>query len=141
MRSSSRQQDIQLCLDSGSRRCRVRNDACCEICAVPRPSFRARSDPESRGLRRQALKALAAAATAAGAAWLPHATSDPKITPFREGPRLTQYSAYPGSIGPASAAVGADLIIPQLFAEAASGRSSIKDAMARAQQRATRYYK
>ena len=68
-------------------------------------------------------------------------TSDPKITPFRDGPRLTQYSAYPGKMGPASAAVAADLVIPQMFAEAASGRSTIKDAIARAEQRAKRYYK
>jgi multiple sugar transport system substrate-binding protein len=68
-------------------------------------------------------------------------TSDPKITPFRDGPRLTQYSAYPGTIGPAAAAVAADLIIPQMFAEAASGRSSIEAAIARAEQRAKRYYR
>jgi multiple sugar transport system substrate-binding protein len=68
-------------------------------------------------------------------------TSDPKITPFRDGPRLTQYSAYPGKVGPASAAVAADLIIPQMFAEAASGRATVKDAIARAEQRAKRYYK
>jgi multiple sugar transport system substrate-binding protein len=68
-------------------------------------------------------------------------TSDPKITPFRDGPRLTQYSAYPGKIGPAAAAVAADLIIPQMFAEAASGRSSIRAAIARAEQRAKRYYR
>jgi len=68
-------------------------------------------------------------------------TSDPKITPFRDGPRLTQYSAYPGKVGPAAAAVAADLIIPQMFAEAASGRSTIKESIARAEQRAKRYYR
>ena len=68
-------------------------------------------------------------------------TSDPKITPFRDGPRLTLYSAYPGKVGPASAAVAADLIIPQMFAEAASGQSTPKDAIARAEQRARRYYR
>ena len=68
-------------------------------------------------------------------------TSDPKITPFRDGPRLTQYSGYPGKAGPAAAAVAADLIIPQMVAEAASGQSPIKDAIARAEQRARRYYK
>lgn len=68
-------------------------------------------------------------------------TSDPKITPFRDGPRLTQYSAYPGKMGPASAAVAADLVIPQMFAEAVSGQSTIKDAIARAEQRTKRYYK
>jgi multiple sugar transport system substrate-binding protein len=68
-------------------------------------------------------------------------TSDPKITPFRDGPRLKQYSAYPGKMGPVSAAVAADLVVPQMFAEAGSGRSTIQDAIARAEQRANRYYK
>ncbi len=68
-------------------------------------------------------------------------TSDPKITPFRDGPRLTLYSGYPGSVGAASAAVAADGIIPQMVAEAASGQASPKDAAARAEQRARRYYK
>jgi multiple sugar transport system substrate-binding protein len=68
-------------------------------------------------------------------------TSDPKITPFRDGPKLTQYAAYPGHVGPASAAVAADLVIPQMFAEAASGQASIADAMAKAQRRAKRYYR
>ena len=68
-------------------------------------------------------------------------TSDPKITPFRDGPRLTQYPAYPGRMGAAAAAVAADLIIPQMFAEAASGRSTIKEAIARAEQRAKRHYR
>jgi len=67
--------------------------------------------------------------------------TDAKITPFRDGPRLTQYSGYPGKAGPAAAAVAADLIIPQMVAEAASGQSPIKDAIARAEQRARRYYK
>jgi multiple sugar transport system substrate-binding protein len=68
-------------------------------------------------------------------------TSDPKITPFRDGPKLTQYSAYPGKVGPAAASVAADLVIVQMFAEAASGQATIKDAMARAEQRARRYYR
>jgi multiple sugar transport system substrate-binding protein len=68
-------------------------------------------------------------------------TSDPKITPFRDGPKLTQYAAYPGHVGPASAAVAADLVIPQMFAEAASGQASIADAMTRAERRAKRYYR
>jgi multiple sugar transport system substrate-binding protein len=68
-------------------------------------------------------------------------TSDPKITPFRDGPRLTQYSGYPGTVGAASAAVAADLVIPQMVAEAVSGQSTPKDAIARAEQRARRYYR
>ena len=68
-------------------------------------------------------------------------TSDPKITPFRDGPRLTLYSGYRGAVGTASAAAAADAIIPQMVAEAASGQSTPKDAAARAEQRARRYYR
>jgi multiple sugar transport system substrate-binding protein len=68
-------------------------------------------------------------------------TSDPKITPFRDGPRLTLYNGYRGTVGTASAAAVADAIIPQMVAEAASGQSTPKDAAARAEQRARRYYK
>ena len=68
-------------------------------------------------------------------------TSDPKITPFRDGPRLTQYAAYPGKMGAPAASVAADLVIPQMFAEAASGQASVQDAIARAEQRARRYYR
>ena len=68
-------------------------------------------------------------------------TSDPKITPFRDGPRLTLYSGYRGTIGTASAAATAEAIIPQMVAEAVSGQSTPKDAAARAEQRARRYYK
>ena len=68
-------------------------------------------------------------------------TSDPKITPFRDAPRLTLHSGYRGAVGTASAAVVADAIIPQMVAEAASGQLAPKDAAARAEQRARRYYK
>ena len=68
-------------------------------------------------------------------------TSDPKITPFRDGPRLTLYSGYRGTVGTASAAATAESIIPQMVAEAVSGQSTPKDAAARAEQRARRYYK
>jgi hypothetical protein len=37
--------------------------------------------------------------------------------------------------------VAADLIIPQMFAGAASGRSSIEAVIARAEQRVKRYYR
>jgi multiple sugar transport system substrate-binding protein len=68
-------------------------------------------------------------------------TADPKITPFREGGALSLYSGYPGKVGPASAACLADFIIVNMVAEAASGQSTPKDAAARAEQRARRYYK
>jgi len=68
-------------------------------------------------------------------------TSDPKITPFRDGPQLTLYTGYRGTVGLASAASAADAIIPQMVAEAASGQATPKEAAARAEQRARRYYK
>jgi multiple sugar transport system substrate-binding protein len=68
-------------------------------------------------------------------------TSDPKITPFREGGRLSLYRGYPGKVGQASAACSADFIVENMFAEAASGQSAPQAAAARAEQRARRYYK
>lgn len=68
-------------------------------------------------------------------------TSDPKITIFRDGPRRSLYSGYPGSLGAASAATAADFIIPNMFAEAASGQESPKEAARRAERRARRYYR
>ena len=68
-------------------------------------------------------------------------TSDPKITIFRAGPRRSLYSGYPGSLGSASAATAADFIIPNMFAEAASGQVSPKEAARKAERRARRYYR
>ena len=68
-------------------------------------------------------------------------TSDPKITPFRDGARLSLYRGYPGTVGHASAACAAEFVVENMTAEAASGRSSPRDAIARAEQRAKRYYK
>jgi multiple sugar transport system substrate-binding protein len=67
-------------------------------------------------------------------------TSDPKITPFRDGGRVSLYNGYRGKVGHGSAACTADFVIPNMFAEAASGQSTPKDAAARAEQRARRYY-
>jgi len=68
-------------------------------------------------------------------------TSDPKITPFRDGGRLSLYNGYHGKVGHGSAACTADFVIPNMMAEAASGQSTPKDAAARAEQRARRFYK
>jgi multiple sugar transport system substrate-binding protein len=68
-------------------------------------------------------------------------TSDPKITLFRDGGRLMLYNGYPGTVGAASAACSADLLIANMVAEAASGQSTPREAAARAEQRARRYYK
>jgi multiple sugar transport system substrate-binding protein len=67
-------------------------------------------------------------------------TSDPKITPFRDGPRMSLYRGYPGKVGRASAGCTADFIIENMVAEAASGQSTPQEAVARAEQRAKRYY-
>jgi multiple sugar transport system substrate-binding protein len=68
-------------------------------------------------------------------------TSDPKITLFRDGGRMMLYNGYAGKVGTASAACSADLVIANMVAEAASGQSNPREAAARAEQRARRYYK
>jgi multiple sugar transport system substrate-binding protein len=67
-------------------------------------------------------------------------TSDPKITPFRDGGLVSLYNGYRGTVGHGSAACSADFVIPNMMAEAASGQSTPKDAAARAEQRALRFY-
>jgi multiple sugar transport system substrate-binding protein len=68
-------------------------------------------------------------------------TSDPKITPYRDGGRASLYNGYAGQVGAASAACSADLVIVNMVAESASGQSTPREAAARAEQRARRYYK
>jgi multiple sugar transport system substrate-binding protein len=68
-------------------------------------------------------------------------TADPKVTPYRDCMRDMTPNGYAGQMGYASAAATADFIIPNMVAEAASGSKSPKEAAARAQQRAERYYK
>jgi multiple sugar transport system substrate-binding protein len=68
-------------------------------------------------------------------------TTDPKITPFRDGGALTLYAGYAGKVGPASAGCSNDFIIANMVAEVASGQSTPKDAAAKAELRARRYYK
>ena len=68
-------------------------------------------------------------------------TADPKITPV---PRLHEghdAQRLRRPMGYASAAATADFIIPNMVAEAASGSKTPKEAAARAQARAERYYK
>ena len=48
---------------------------------------------------------------------------------------------YAGTLGSASAGVMADYIVVNMFAEAASGASSIQSAMQQAENRARRYYR
>jgi len=67
-------------------------------------------------------------------------SSDPKIAAFRDGGAETLYPGYPGKIGPASAASWADYLVPNMVAEAVSGQVTPRDAAARAEKRARRYY-
>jgi len=68
-------------------------------------------------------------------------TADPKNTPYRDCMKDMTPNGYAGSMGYASAAATADFIIPNMVAEAASGSKTPKEAAARAQARAERYYK
>ncbi|WP_024516351.1 ABC transporter substrate-binding protein [Bradyrhizobium sp. Tv2a-2] len=67
-------------------------------------------------------------------------TSDPKITPFRDCLKRCLDNGYAGDLGNASAGAMGDFIVVDMFAEAASGSASPKDAAARAAERAKRYY-
>jgi multiple sugar transport system substrate-binding protein len=68
-------------------------------------------------------------------------TVDPKHTPYRDVLRDTRPAGYEGKLGSASAAALGDFIVVDMFAEAASGDKSPKEAAERAQKRAERYYK
>ena len=68
-------------------------------------------------------------------------TVDPKHTPYRDALKNLRPSGYAGKLGYASAGAGADFIVTNMVAEAASGAKSPKEAAERAQKRAERYYK
>jgi multiple sugar transport system substrate-binding protein len=68
-------------------------------------------------------------------------TSDPKNTPYRDGVKNMRPAGYAGKLGYASAGAGADFIVVNMVAEAASGSKTPKEAAERAQKRAERYYK
>ncbi|NMM06247.1 ABC transporter substrate-binding protein [Polaromonas sp.] len=68
-------------------------------------------------------------------------TSDPKHTPYRDAVKNMRPSGYAGKLGYASAGAGADFIVTNMVAEAASGAKTPKEAAERAQKRAERYYK
>lgn len=68
-------------------------------------------------------------------------TSDPKHTPYRDCTKNLRPAGYAGALGYASAGALSDFIVANMVAEAISGSNSPKDAAARAQKRAERYYK
>jgi multiple sugar transport system substrate-binding protein len=68
-------------------------------------------------------------------------TVDPKHTPYRDCVKNMRPTGYAGKLGYASAGAGADFIVTNMVAEAASGSKTPKEAAERAQKRAERYYK
>jgi multiple sugar transport system substrate-binding protein len=68
-------------------------------------------------------------------------TIDPKNTPYRDAVKNMRPAGYAGKLGYASAGAGADFIVFNMVAEAASGSKTPKEAAERAQKRAERYYK
>lgn len=68
-------------------------------------------------------------------------TVDPKHTPYRDAMKIMRPAGYSGKLGYASAGATADFIVVNMVAEAVSGQKTPKEAAARAQQRAERYYK
>jgi len=68
-------------------------------------------------------------------------TADPKNTAYRDCVKNLRPTGYAGKLGYASAGAGADFIVANMVAEAASGSKTPKEAAERAQKRAERYYK
>jgi multiple sugar transport system substrate-binding protein len=68
-------------------------------------------------------------------------TSDPKHTPYRDTLARMLPNGYSGTLGYASAAVMADFIVVNMVAEVATGAVSPKEAAAKAEKRAKRYYR
>ena len=66
--------------------------------------------------------------------------SDPKRFAYRDAVKFMLPNGWPGKLGPASAAAMADFVVVDMVAEAATGSSSIADAMSKAERRAKRYY-
>ena len=66
---------------------------------------------------------------------------DPKLLPYRNVPGLTRDNGYSGTLGTASAGVMADYVVVNMFAQAASGATSIESAIKQAESRAKRYYR
>ncbi len=68
-------------------------------------------------------------------------TEDPKRRVFRDGGNRTLPFGYPGSIGERAASALADFIVVDMFANYASGRVSIDEAIKQAARQAGRIYR
>ena len=67
--------------------------------------------------------------------------ADARITPFREVSARARSGAYAGKLGQAAAAVLADFVVVDMFAEAVTGQLAPKAAMEKAETRAQRAYR
>lgn len=68
-------------------------------------------------------------------------TSDPVHAPYAKSSATLIPNGYAGPLGYASAAVMADYVLVDMFAEAVTGQRTPEEAAKRAEQRATRYYR
>ena len=66
---------------------------------------------------------------------------DPRVAVFRDVAARGRSIAYAGQLGYAAAGVLADDVVIDLFADVVSGQMAPKDAMAKAEKRAQRYFK
>jgi multiple sugar transport system substrate-binding protein len=68
-------------------------------------------------------------------------TSDPKVTPYRDVAKRTLTPAGQGKLGEKAAAVVADFIVVDMFANYCTGREDLKGAIANAERQAKRIYR
>ena len=68
-------------------------------------------------------------------------TADPQNAPYAKASETLRPNGYAGPLGYASAAVMADYILVDMFAEAVTGQQTPQAAMERAEKRANRYYR
>lgn len=68
-------------------------------------------------------------------------TSDPNHAPYAKASETLRNNGHAGPLGYSSAAVMADYVLVDMFAEAVTGQQTPEEAAARAEKRANRYYK
>lgn len=68
-------------------------------------------------------------------------TADPVNAAYAKASASLQTNGYAGPLGPASAAVMADYVLVDMFAEAVTGQRTPEEAAKRAERRAQRYYR
>jgi multiple sugar transport system substrate-binding protein len=67
-------------------------------------------------------------------------SADPAFQAYQDATARMLWNGYAGDLGPASAATMADYVVVDMFADAASGSLSPRDAAAKAEERALEHY-